>query len=101
MGWSEDPADPYYVPPAWRGVLAAWNSDAAVGASLESMSVGNFQHGEPCLDEEEGHLGVGGPSHGSAGSSREASSEAGERPAGSSAGSSKSGQTNLRSWLTK
>ena len=103
--WSEDPNDLYYVPVAWRRVLAAWNRDAAPSTGFEdtAISVGNFEHPEGELGMAEDApaastaTGSGAPSA----STGSGTTERSERVSGSGAGSSKGGQTDLRSWLQK
>ena len=111
--WSEDPADPYYVPVAWRGMLAAWNQEARAEAD-SSFSVGHFEHSledtsETTVSGAGGHLehsledvsaamasGVAGVPVLSSGSSTTATTDEGP---GVGSGSLRGGQTDLRGWL--
>ena len=109
--WSEDPNDPYYVPVAWHGVLAAWNREAREVAD-SGLSVGNFEHSlehpeehgtdnsqvEASAATASGAGAVAGAPVLSSGSSTTATADGGS---GTGSGSLKGGQTDLRGWLRK
>ena len=109
--WSEDPNDPYYVPVAWRGVLAAWNREAREEAD-SGLSVGHFEHP---LEHHEGSGMDNFQEDASATSASGAGAEAGDpllssgssatattdEGSGTGSGSLKGGQSDLRGWLRK
>ena len=93
----ENETDPYYVPPAWRRVLRAWNEDMAVGAGLEdsALSVGNFQHGHNAVENTSTASGT------SLAATTESSGSVSGSGSQANTGSAGSGQTTLTGWLRK